>query len=106
MRCDARSFSHMTPVPPVDLVAFILAALLNPVVIVVAFWMGRRADQWQKLPVAAFAGACAGALVAYMAARLGLIGATQLDRTPGGVVIAQFLLGLVWAFLGHRFFRR
>ena len=48
----------------------------------------------------------AGALVAYMAARLGLIGATQLDRTPGGVVIAQFLFGLVWAFLGHRFFRR
>ena len=96
----------MTPVPPVDLVAVILAALLNPVVIVVAFWMGRRADQWQKLPVAAFAGACAGALVAYIAARLGLIGATQLDRTPGGVVIAQFVFGLVWAFLGHRFFRR
>jgi uncharacterized protein YacL len=96
----------MAPVPPVDLVAVILAALLNPVVIVVAFWMGRRADQWQKLPVAAFAGACAGALVAYMAARLGLIGATQLDRTPGGVIIAQVLLGLVWAFLGHRFFRR
>ncbi len=96
----------MTLVPPVDLAAVILAALLNPVVIVVAFWMGRRADQWQKLPVAAFAGACAGALVAYTAARLGLIGATQLDRTPGGVIIAQVLFGLVWAFLGHRFFRR
>ena len=96
----------MTPVPPVDLVAVSLAALLNPVVIVVAFWMGRRADQWQKLPVAAFAGACAGALLATIAVRLGLIGATQLDRTPGGVLIAQFLFGLVWAFLGHRFFRR
>jgi len=96
----------MTPVPPVDLAAVVLAALLNPGVVVVAFWMGRSADQWQKLPVAAFAGACAGALLAYVAARLGLIGATQLDRTPGGVLIAQFLLGLVWAYLGHRFLRR
>ena len=96
----------MTPVPPVDLAAVILTALLNPVVIVVAFWMGRSADQWQKLPVAAFAGACAGSLLAYIAVRLGLIGATQLDRTPGGVLIAQFLFGLVWACLGHRFFRR
>jgi hypothetical protein len=89
----------MTPVPPVDLVAVILAAVLNPAVIVVAFWMGRRADQWQKLPVAAFAGACAGSLLAYAAVRLGLIGATQLDRTPGGVLIAHFLFGLFWAFL-------
>jgi hypothetical protein len=96
----------MTPVPPVDLAAVILTALLNPVVVVVAFWMGRSADQWQKLPVAAFAGACAGSLLAYIAVRLGLIGATQLDRTPGGVIIAQFLFGLAWAFLGHRFFRR
>jgi hypothetical protein len=96
----------MTPVPPVDLAAVILTALLNPVVVVVAFWMGRSADQWQKLPVAAFAGACAGSLLAYTAVRLGLIGATQLDRTPGGVIIAQFLFGLAWAFLGHRFFRR
>ena len=96
----------MTPVPPVDLAAVFWTALLNPVVIVVAFWMGRSADQWQKLPVAAFAGACAGALLAYIAVRLRLIGATQLDRTPGGVLIAQFLFGLVWAWLGHRFFRR
>ena len=96
----------MTPVPPVDLAAVVLAALLNPGVVVVAFWMGRSADQWQKLPVAAFAGACAGALLTYVAVRLGLIGATQLDRTPGGVLIAQFLLGLAWAYLGHRFFRR
>ena len=97
----------MTPVPPVDLVAVILTALFNPVVIVVAFWMGRKADQPQKLPVAAFAAALAGSL-----ARLhrGAAGADR--RGPGRArrrpvsFIAQFVFGLVWAYLGHRFFRR
>ena len=96
----------MTPVPPVDLFAVVLTALLNPAVIVVAFWMGRSADQLQKLPVAAFAAALAGSLIAYVAVRLapgrlGLVG-----RAPAGVFIAQFLFGLAWAYLGHWLRRR
>ena len=72
----------MTPVPPVDLAAVILTALLNPAVIVVAFWMGRSADQWQKLPVAAFAAALAGSLLLYVAARLGLSGVDAASAAP------------------------
>ena len=64
----------MTPPPPVDLTAVMLAALLNPVVIVVAFWMGRSADQRQKLPVAAFAAALRGLRRRYIAVRLGMTG--------------------------------
>ena len=96
----------MTPTPPVDLAAVILTALLNPAVVVVAFWMGRNADQLQKLPVAAFAAALAGSLLTYIAVRLGLSGRASVGRAAAGVFIAQFVFGLVWAYLGHRLLRR
>jgi spore maturation protein SpmB len=96
----------MPPAPPVDLAAVILTALLNPAVVVVAFWMGRNADQPQKLPVAAFAAALAGSLLMYLAVWLGITGIKQVGRAAAGAFIAQFVFGLVWAYLGHRFFRR
>ena len=91
---------------PVDLKVVVLTALLNPAVIVVAFWMGRNADQWQKLPVAAFAAALAGAVLVYLAARLGLFGVDGVGWAAAGIFTAQFLLGLVWAYLGSRIGRR
>jgi putative effector of murein hydrolase len=96
----------MPPAPPVDLGTVILAALLNPAVVIVAFWMGRNADQLQKLPIAAFAAALAGSALAYVAVWLGVAGIRHIGRAAAGVFIAQFLFGLVWAFMGHRFFRR
>ena len=96
----------MTPALPVDLAAVILTALFNPAVIVVAFWMGRNADQLQKLPVAAFAAALAGSLLTYIAVRLGPSGLGQVGRAAAGVFIAQFGFGLAWAYLGHRLHRR
>ena len=84
----------------------VLTALFNPAVIVVAFWMGRNADQPQKLPVAAFAAALAGSLLAYIAVRIGLTGVAQVGRAAAGVFIAQFVFGLAWAWAGYRFFRR
>jgi hypothetical protein len=92
----------MQPVAPVDLVAVVLSALLNPAVIVVAFWLGRRADQVQKLPVAAFAAALAGSVVIFVAVRLGMKGVASVGRAAAGVFIAEFLFGLVWAWLGFR----
>ena len=92
----------MTPPPPIDLTAVLLTALLNPVVIVVAFWMGRYADQRHKIPVAAFAAALAGSVVVYIAVRLGMAGLAQVGRAAAGVFIAQFVAGLVWAYLGYR----
>jgi hypothetical protein len=91
---------------PVDLTSVILTAILNPVVAVVALWMGRAADQWQKLPVAAFAAALAGLAALYLAAWIGIGSVLQLVRAAAGVFTAQFLAGLVWAYLGRRLWRR
>ena len=83
----------MTLPPPIDLTAVLMTALLNPAVIVVAFWMGRYADQRHKIPVAAFAAALAGSVVVYIAVRLGMtgLGACRTRRSgrvhrpvPGG----------------------
>lgn len=96
----------MTPAPPVDLLAVILTALLNPAVIVVAFWMGGNASQPQKLPVAAFAAALAGSLLLYILVRLGWTGVLHVGRAAAGVFIAEFVFGLVWAWAGYRFWQR
>jgi len=50
----------MVEIVPFDPITLVLIAVLNPVVIVVAFLMGRRADQWQKIIVAAFAASLCG----------------------------------------------
>ncbi len=77
-----------------------LIAALNPVVIVVAFLMGRRADQWQKLIVAAFAASLAGYALYWLAAAVGLMPVHALGG-EAAVVMMQFLLGLLWAGLGY-----
>jgi hypothetical protein len=91
---------------PVDLNVVLLTALLNPVAVAVAFWMGRSADQWQKIPVAAFAASAAGTAAVYVAARLGVPGIATPARAVAGIFIAQLVLGLVWAAAGYRFSRR
>jgi hypothetical protein len=90
------------PFTPVDLKALVLTALLNPAVIVVAFAMGRRAGEWQKLPVAAFAAALVGSVFVYLAVWLGLTGMAGVGRAAAGVFVAQFLFGLVWAAIGFK----
>ena len=87
---------------PVDLKAVLLTALLNPAVVLVAVWLGRRADQWQKLPVAAFAAALAGSVLVYLAVRTGVPGVAGTGRAAAGVFIAQFVFGLAWAAAGYR----
>jgi hypothetical protein len=91
---------------PVDLKCVVLAGLLNPAVIAIAFWMGRNADQWQKLPVAAFAAALVGSAILYLATRFNMLGLGGLGRAAAGVFTTQFLVGLVWAYLGRRWGRR
>ena len=78
----------------------VLIALLNPVVIAVAFYMGRTADQWQKIPVAAFAASCAGFVLFWLATYFGLI---TINSSGGasGIMMLQFVFGLVWASLGY-----
>jgi hypothetical protein len=91
---------------PVDLNAVLLTALFNPAVPIVAFWMGRSASQWQKLPVAAFAAALVGSAMVYIAVRVGVTGVAGVGRAAAGVFVTQFLLGLVWASAGFWLGRR
>ena len=70
----------MIDINPFDPQTVVLLGALNPVTILVAFLLGRKADQWQKIPVAAFAGAFAGFL---------LVG---------------FVSGLIWALVGYFIF--
>ncbi len=79
-------------------------SLLNPVVIVVAFLMGRRADQWQKIIVAAFAASLCGFVLYWIAGAVGLMPIHALGG-EAALVLLQFLVGLVWASLGY-FLRR
>jgi hypothetical protein len=91
---------------PVNLEAVLLTALLNPVVVAVALWMGIGADQWQKVPLAAFVAAFAGSAAVYFAVQLGVRGIAGVGRAAAGVFIAQFLIGLGWAAVGYRIGRR
>lgn len=88
----------MPALTPFDPLALLIIALLNPVVIAVGLVMGRQADQWQKLPVAGFAAAIAGAVGIWLAARLGLLPARGVGG-EAGLFVLQFLLGTAWATL-------
>jgi hypothetical protein len=90
---------------PFDPVTLILISAFNPVVIVVAFLMGRRADQWQKLIVAAFAASLAGYVLYWVVAAVGLMPVHALGG-EAAILMMQFLLGLVWAALGYRLAHR
>ncbi len=89
---------------PFEPMTLLWIALLNPVVIVVAFLMGRRADQWQKLIVAAFAASLAGVALYWLAGAIGLMPIHALGG-EAALLLLQFLFGLVWAALGY-FLRR
>jgi hypothetical protein len=85
---------------PFDPVTLILISIFNPAVIVVAFLMGRRADQWQKLIVAAFAASLAGYALYWLVAALGFMPVHALGG-EAAILIMQFFVGFVWAALGY-----
>lgn len=90
-----------------EIVAFdpktlLIIAALNPAVIVAAFLLGRRANQWQKLPVAAFAAALIGFILYWVVTALGFAPVRALGG-EAGLVLLQFLFGLGWAALGYCF---
>lgn len=91
----------MTGLQPFDPSALVLIALLNPAVIAVAFFMGRAADQWQKIVVAGFAAACAGALLIWVATFLKLLPARGVGGEAGLFAI-DLVFGIIWAAIGYR----
>ena len=90
---------------PVDPKLVVLIAALNPVVIAVAAWMGSKADEVQKILIAAFAGAAAGVALIWLLAELRFEFIAKPARAAAGIFVLQFLFGLVWAWLGYRFGR-
>ncbi|MCC0011390.1 MAG: hypothetical protein H6875_13210 [Hyphomicrobiaceae bacterium] len=78
----------------------VLLAALNPAVIVVAFVMGLKADQWQKLIVAALAASLAGFLLLYFVIYVGAIHASSIGG-EAGIVALQMVFGLAWAAAGY-----
>lgn len=85
--------------------ALVLIAALNPAVILVGFLMGQRADQWQKLIVAAFVAALAGAVAVWLGAWLRILPARGLGG-EAGLFVLQMMFGLIWAALGYAFRRK
>ena len=98
--------STIPVIEPVALKTVLLVSLLNPAVVCVALWLGSQADQWQKVPVAAFAAALAGWLLLYVVVKLGWSGLADVGRASAGLVVTQFFVGLVWAMLAYRWARR
>lgn len=90
---------------PFDPWTLVMIAALNPAVIIVAFMLGRRANQWQKLIVAAFAASLAGYILYWLVAAVGLMPVHALGG-EAAVFLMGFLLGLVWAGLGYFLARR
>lgn len=78
----------------------LLLALLNPAVIATGLFMGRNADQWQKVIIAAFAASLAGFALFWIGTLIGLI-VVNSSGGASGVVMLQFVFGLVWAALGY-----
>lgn len=96
--------SKLTPPVPegdVSLLTVLAFAALNPAVIAIAYWMGRHADQWPKLLIAAFVGALGGTALLWVAAllRIGFVAAPA--RAAAGIFVASLVLALGWAALGY-----
>jgi hypothetical protein len=90
----------MAAIQPFDPWGIVQVAVLNPVVIVTALWLGWHADQWQKVLVAGFAAAFAGAAAIWLAAAVGLL---QVRGFGGeaGVFVASMVYG--WCLAGIAF---
>lgn len=93
---------ELSPFRPFDL---LILALLNPVVIAVGFWLGRNSDQWQKVLVAGFAAALAGAVAIWCAVLVGLVVAHGVGGEAGLFVIS-IVVGTFWAAVGRLTARR
>ncbi len=85
----------------VPLLEVALYAVFNPATILVAAWLGSKADQTNKLLIAAFGGAIAGVVVLYFAALLRIWEGPTLGRAAAGVFVASLLPGWIYARIGY-----
>lgn len=92
-------------VPPFEPGVMLTIALLNPAVIVVAALMGRHADQWQKLIVAGFAAAMAGAALVWIGTFAMLLPSRGMG-SDAGIFVVSFLYGTLIASLAYMLWPR
>jgi hypothetical protein len=78
-----------------------LYAILNPATFAVALYMGAKASQPQKVPIAAMIGGIAGMALVGLVAKLPLGISLGHERAAGGMFIALLLVGCVWAAVGY-----
>lgn len=84
---------------PQELKDVLLLAIMNPATLAAGFMIGRRADQVQKVIVAAFVAGIAGVLFAGLLMVTGLY--PPKVRLLSGVFVAAALAGMVWAWIGY-----
>ncbi len=85
---------------PQELQDILLLSLLNPATLLTGYWLGRRADQSQKLVLAAFIAGIAGALFAWLLMRFGYT--TSQPKLVAGIFLTSAMLGLAWSWLGYK----
>lgn len=98
----------MKPVlePDVSLGVIAAIAILNPVVIAIAAWMGSRSSEVEKLPIAGFAAAVGGMALIWIAAWAGVPYVREAARAAGGILVAQFAAGTMWASVAYWWAKR
>lgn len=92
-------------VPPFEPGVMLAIAIFNPAVILVAALMGRQADQWQKLIVAGFAAAMAGAVLVWLGTFAMLLPSRGMG-SDAGIFVVSFLYGTLIASLVYLFWPR
>lgn len=78
-----------------------LYAVLNPATLLFGLYLGVKASQPQKVPVAAMIAAIAGMAVVGLVAKLPLGFSLGHERAAGGMFIALLIVGFVWAAIGY-----
>lgn len=95
----------MIPINSFDPLTLVLLAAANPAVIAVALYMGRSADQWQKLPIAAFAASVAGFALYWVGGQVGFFSIHAVGG-EAAMFVLQCAFGLIWALIGYALRRR
>ncbi len=78
-----------------------LYAILNPATLIAGLYLGAKANQPQKIPVAAMMAGIAGMALVGLVGRMPLGFSLGHERAAGGMFIALLIVGLAWAAIGY-----
>ena len=79
----------------------ILYAFIDPIVIAIGLWMGRKADQAGKLLLAGLAAGLAGVVVNFLLRQVGLSWFEGGYAFGGAHAFFRVLAGCLWAVIGY-----